>query len=40
MTVYRARRPWRRTREMWLIVSAAGYVLLLVAVCSTAGLLL
>jgi hypothetical protein len=40
VTTYRSRTPWWRTETAGLILSATGYLVLLVAVCTVAGLLL
>jgi hypothetical protein len=38
--VYRARPAWWRTRAVGLIVTVLGYLLLIVALCAAAGLVL
>ena len=39
MSVYRSR-PWWRTRVAYLLMSVAGYLLVIVALCAMAGTLL
>jgi hypothetical protein len=40
MTTHRSRAPWWRTGTAQLILAATGYLILLIAICTLAGLLL